>query len=487
MKNLTAESAICSGGSQRTQRQKRMKNKIKILCFTDDAVGRDVEMMLPIRYFAERFLDCEFYHALNIDIHEIYRQRPDLILQANTIGSNLYFEISKIAHKQNIPLFALISEGNFRTDGSFDYWGFNRDKKFYQEYICCWSERTAEFLRNEVPEANNKIVVTGGVGFDRYSIYKFLSKENFLRKYSSTKFKRIIGYAGWAFGKLDHQRGRNELIAWAKGDESKLIWIEEQRKKVRDILEQAIIKNPATLFVLKQHPQENSPERTQTVKNEISELAHHKNVLYLCNEESIHDLISVSDFWTCFESTSALESWLMGKQTIFINPEKDFNRDSLYKGSALIQNYDEFQKLIDEYYSNGRIEQFFDNARVTIRKELIRDIIGFGDGLNHIRASFYLQKTILKSQFSILNSQFTFHLWHFLVYYLIRIAGTFYYRAFYSRLYKFKKHLWVFENYKMEKLHLLYNKYASYINEFYNSKNISKENCFDWLNKADVK
>ena len=86
-------------------------------------------MMLPIRYFAERFLNCEFYHALNIDIHEIYRQRPDVILQANTIGSNLYFEISKIAHEQNIPLFALISEGNFRTDGSFDYWGFNRDKK----------------------------------------------------------------------------------------------------------------------------------------------------------------------------------------------------------------------------------------------------------------------------------------------------------------------------------------------------------------------
>ena len=87
-----------------------MNKKIKVLCFTDDAIGRDVEMMLPIRYFAERFLNCEFYHALNIDIHEIYRQRPDLILQANTIGSNLYFEISKIAHEQNIPLFALISE-----------------------------------------------------------------------------------------------------------------------------------------------------------------------------------------------------------------------------------------------------------------------------------------------------------------------------------------------------------------------------------------
>ncbi len=463
-----------------------MNKKIKVLCFTDDTVGRDVEMMLPIRYFAERFLNCEFYHALNIDIHEIYRQRPDVILQANTIGSNLYFQISKIAHEQNIPLFALISEGNFRTDGSFDYWGFNRDKKFYQEYICCWSDRTAEFLRKEVPEVKDKIVVTGGVGFDRYIIYKYLSKENFLRKYSHTQFSKIIGYAGWAFGKLDHKRGRNELLVWAKGDENKLIWIEEQRKKVRDILKQTIENNPSTLFILKQHPQENSPERTEAVKNEMSELAHYENVLYLCGEEAIHDLISVSDLWTCFESTSALESWLMGKQTIFINPEKDFNRDPLYKGSALIQSYDEFQKLIDEFYSSGRIEQFFEDEKAARRNELIKNIIGFGDGLNHIRAGYYLQKTInnyfradnrqqaTDNQPLITNhqSRYNFHFWHWLVYSLIRIAGPFYNRAVYSRLYKFKKHLWVFENYKMYKLHELYKRYVPFFDKFYSSNNI---------------
>ncbi|MCX6169743.1 MAG: hypothetical protein NTX65_10395 [Ignavibacteriales bacterium] len=458
-----------------------MNKKIKVLCFTDDVSGRDVEMMLAIRYFAERFLNCEFYHALNIDIHEIYRQRPEIILQANTIGSNLYFEISKIAHEQNIPIFALISEGNFRTDGSFDYWGFNRDKKFYQEYVCCWSERTAEYLRKEVPEAKEKIVVTGGVGFDRYIIYEYLSKENFLRKYSRTQYSKIIGYAGWAFGKLDHKRGKTELLVWAKGDENRLTWIEEQRKKVRDILKQVIKNNPSTLFILKQHPQENAPERTKPVKNEMSELAHYENVLYLCSEESIHDLISVSDLWTCFESTSALESWLMGKQTIFINPEKDFNRDSLYKGSALIQNYGQFQKLIDEFYTHGRIEQFFDDSRATIRKKLIKDIIGFGDGMNHVRAAHYLQNTInkyfitesrkqitdYKSPITNNQSKYNFHFWHFLVYYLIRIAGPFYNRAFYSKLYKVKKHLWVFENYKMNKLQELYKRYTPFFDEFY--------------------
>ena len=450
-----------------------MNRKIKVLCFTDDAVGRDVEMLLPIRYFAERFLNCEFHHALNIDIHQIYRIKPDVILQANTIGSNLYFEISKIAHQQNIPVFALISEGNFRTDGSFDYWGFNRDKKFYQDYVCCWSECTAEFLKKEVPEAANKIVVTGGVGFDRYTIYKFMHKDEFLNKYNKKQYKKVIGYAGWAFGKLDHPRGRSELLIWAKGDESKFLWIEKQRKKVRDILERAVINNKDTLFILKQHPQENAPERPEPVKNEMNELAHYENVLYLCGEESIHDLISVSDLWTCFESTTALESWLMNKQTIFINPEKDFNRDPLYKGSALVQSYEEFQKLIDEFYSTETVESFFHPKKKSIRENLTADIIGFGDGMNHIRASYYFQKTINKLQITNNQPLYKFHLWHWLVYVLLRIAGPLYNRAIYSRLWKFKKHLWVFENYKMEKLHQHYTKHKPFFDEFYARKSIT--------------
>ncbi|KAF0150787.1 MAG: hypothetical protein FD143_2527 [Ignavibacteria bacterium] len=476
--------------------------KTKVLCFTDDAIGRDVEMLLPLRYFAERFLNCEFYHALNIEIHQIYRIKPDVILQANTIGSNLYFEISRIAHKQNIPLFALISEGNFRTDGSFDYWGFNRDKKFYQDYVCCWSERTASFLKEKEPQEAGRIVVTGGVGFDRYVIYKFLDRKEFLRNYNKEGFEKIIGYAGWAFGKLDHPRGRDELLFWAKGDESKLNWIEKQRCLVRDILREAIEKNPDTLFVLKQHPQENAPERPVPVKNEMSELTGYNNVLYLCAEESIHDLISVADLWTCFESTTALESWLMSKQTIFINPDPNFNRDELYKGSPLVKSYKEFQSMISEFYDSGKIESFGAHEKSKNRNELIKNIIGFGDGFNHIRASKYFAQTVSNSQFSIrhtnshrlaraarlaedrktrqeagggqvLNSQF--HFWHWLVFILIRIAAPFYNRKVYSKIYKAKKHLWVFENYRMEKLNKLYAKYVPYFDEFYKAHNIEKK------------
>ena len=451
-----------------------MNRKTKVLCFTDDAVGRDVEMLLPIRYFAERFLNCEFYHALNIDIHQIYRIKPDVILQANTIGSNLYFEISKIAHQQNIPVFALISEGNFRTDGSFDYWGFNRDKKFYQDYVCCWSERTAEFLKKEVPEAANKIVVTGGVGFDRYTIYKFMHKDEFLNKYNKKQYKKVIGYAGWAFGKLEYPRGNRELLSFFKGDNSRLVWAEEQRQKIRDILRDAIIKNKDTLFILRQHPHEPAPERPQASKNEMNELKDYENVIYLCSEESIHDLISVSDLWTCFESTTALEGWLMKKQVIFINPDPDFHREQLYRGSVLINSYEEFQKAIDDFYLTGKIENFFVPEKILLRNKLISDIIGFGDGMNHVRASYYFKKTIDNSNRPNINRQYNFHVWHFIVYVLIRIAGPLYNRVVYSKLWKFKKHLWVFENYKMNKIHTLYKKYVSFWSAFYEHNRVEE-------------
>jgi hypothetical protein len=450
-----------------------MSGKIKILCFTDNASGRDVEMLLPIRYFAERFLDCEFYHALNIDIHRIYLVKPDLILQANTVGSNLYFEISRIAHDQNIPLFALISEGNFRTDGTFDFWGFNRDKIFYQDYVCCWSERTAQFLRKAVPEAADKIVVTGGSGFDRYTIYKFMRKEEFLIKYGREKFKRVIGYAGWAFGKLEYKRGVRELTSFFKGDKNKLLWAEEQRKSIRDILKGAIIANPDILFILKQHPHEPAPERPEPSKNEMSELRNYSNVLYLCDQESIHDLISVSDLWTCFESTTALEAWLMNKQTVFINPDPQFSREPVYTGFAMTYAFHHFQEMIDQYYSTGKIEDFFRPGKEERRKELIKNIIGYGDGMNHLRVSYYLNKTILSLQ-KRGSAVYKFHFWHALVHYLLKLAGPFYNRKIYSRVYKLKKHLWVFEDYKMDRLYDLYSRYSPFLEKFYAGKHIDR-------------
>ncbi len=457
-----------------------MEKKIKILCFTDTNSGRDVEMILPIRFFAEKYLNCTFRHAVSFDIHQIYKQKPDVVFTPNTIGSNLYFKIAKYAHSQNIPLFALISEGNFRTDGSFNYWGYNRDKIFYQEYVCCWSERTLKFLLEKESRERDKLVLTGGTGFDRYNIYKYGGKEEFLKKHNKSQCKKIIGYAGWAFGKLQHKRGVEELLFFLGGDPAKLEWIEKQRRLVRDVLKEAIINNKDTLFILKKHPQENSPERTTEVENEMTDLKDYDNVLYIGEEEPLLNLISVSDIWTCFESTTSLEAWLMGKQTIYINPEVDFKRDANYKGSALVRNYSEFQSMIDEYYTTGKISQFYSVDKNANRKELVRNIAGFGDGLNHIRASYYLNKTIEKLKIKS-APEYKFNFLYFLYHIFTITGGLFYIRSFYRKLYKFNKHLWVFENYKMKEIESLYSYYYPFLEEFYKKNEIK-----DKFEKGDL-
>lgn len=441
------------------------KEQFKVLCFTYEDYGRDIEMLLPLRYFAERFLNCRFEHAFVYDVHAIYRKKPDVVCLPNTIGSALFFEISKYAHEQEIPVFALVSEGNFRTDGSFNYWGYNTAKQFYQEYICAWSQRTGDFLKAELPELEDRIVVTGGTGFDRYSIYKFADRQEMLNKYDKEKYKKVIGYAGWAFGKLTNEQGRGELLYYFKNDTSRLDWCEEQRQKVEAILRELIENNPDTLFLLKKHPNEQNPSIIGECLNEMLLLENYPNVVYIKENENIHDLINVSDLWMAFESTTAIEAWLLDRQTLLINPDPDFGRDELYKGSVIYSNYETLQQAIDEYYSVGRVNDFFHEELISQRNRIIRETIGFGDGCNHIRAAYYFEKTLNKSLLGKVRRKFSVKF--FVMYALMHIGKYFYNKRIFSKLYKFKKTIWIFENFRLKNIPKLYGKYSSYLNHFY--------------------
>jgi hypothetical protein len=450
-----------------------MPSRTRVLCFTDTNAGRDVEMILPLRYFAERFLNCEFHHAISFDLYQIYRTKPDVIITPNATGSRLYYQIALAASEQGIPLFSLISEGNFKTDGSYDYWGYNEGKTFLQEYVCCWSERTRSYLAECEPDSAHKIVLTGNTGCDRYVIYPTIPREEFLRKYKLPPFHRIIGYAGWTFNKLHFPRGIQELLQFYGDDVSILPWVEKQRTLVQNILHETIHNNPDTLFVLKRHPQDVSPELVQQPVNEIEGLTSFKNVLALGEEEALHDVIGACDLWTCFESTTALEAWLLNKPTVFLNPEPEFKRADLVKGSVVARNAAEFQSIIDQWYGTGTISEFHSEETTRQRRSLITDSVGYGDGFNHMRAAYYLGRTIenlqrrSKPRYRFSSVQLFFHL--FTV-----IGGMMYLRSLYRHMYKLKKHLWVFENYRMAGLGQLYTKYSHFLETFYVKHNIEE-------------
>ncbi len=450
------------------------RSKIRVLCFTDTNSGRDVEMILPLRYFAERVLNCEFRHAVSFDLYEIYRTKPDIIVTPNITGSRLFYRIARTAAEQHIPLFSLISEGNFKTDGTYDYWGYNTDRTFFQEYVCCWSKRTRDYLAEREPAASNKIVVTGHLGCDRYVIYEPIRREEFLKKYNLPPYKRIIGYAGWTFNKIRFPRGIRELLQFYGDDASILLWVERQRTLVREILSETIRNNKDTLFILKRHPQDTSPELVQQAVNELDGLCDLENVLCLGEEEGLHDVIAVCDLWTCFESTTALEAWLLKKPTVFLNPDPEFKRADLVKGSVVARNSAELQGMIGQLYDTGSIPEFCSVEKVQQRQRQIADSVGYADGFNHLRAAYYFMRVVkglpdaVRPHYRSSPVQVFFHFFTIL-------GGMFYIRSLYKHLYKLKKHLWVFENYTMEGLERLYTRYSLFLQDFYAKQGIEEQ------------
>jgi len=462
-------------------KMKLTNNKIKALCYFHDDNGRDPEILIPLLYFAEKYLNIEVETAFIYDIDKIRRRKPDLVIIANTIGSEFHHQVAKYANKNGIKVFALVSEGNFRTDGTFNYWGHNTDKVFYQDYICLWSNRTRDFFYNKLPTYQDKIVITGATGFDRYIAYKFESKNSFLKRYNLTKYKKIIGYAGWAFGKLYSNSGISDIKhTFGNLAEDRIKWMKQQQFIIESILRETIENNPDILFILKRHPSELPPHLTQKDNNEMVNLAHYPNVLYLRNEEDIHTLINISDIWTAFESTTVLETWIMkNTPTIFINPEIDFIRDSVYKGTVIVDSYKEFQNVINEFYKTGTVYEMHLPEKINARQKIIEEVVGYADGFNHLRAGYYLNKTINKIQ-NKGKTKVKFNFTYFVRYILISIGSIFYNKQIFVKLPKFKKTIWIFERQKLKNIKPLKEKYFKYLDSFYekhklNNKISSKE------------
>jgi hypothetical protein len=284
----------------------------------------------------------------------------------------------------------------------------------------------------------------------------------------------VIGYAGWAFGKLFNKQGRSEIKYLHKNNPNRLKWMEEQMYLVEDILKTTIRNNPDTLFILKRHPNEANPSIVGEGMNEMLRLRDYPNVLYLKEEENIHDLISISDLWLAFESTTVMESWIMKENpTILINPDPDFKRDQLFRGSVIARSQTDLQKYIDEFYRMGRIADFESSQLKRNRQELIRNTIGYGDGFNHVRAGYYLEKALQKVRRNEKKHIFSFS--HFIKYILLHIGKYFYIKPIFEKLPKFKKTIWVFDRYRLSNLEKLQKQYWPYLEKFYRKHKIAEK------------
>ena len=332
-----------------------------------------------LRYMGYNVTEGYFFNGY----HLINKYKPKVLFIANSIGSPINFRLMKYAYYKRILGVSLISEGNF-TDGEKSItqflWGFNKDKILYENIHMQWSERTRSMSLKYFPELKDKIKVSGGTGFDVYKISKNQNKLYFLEKYNKRKYTKIISIGCWDFGSFYPDDPRYSFNK-TKYSQKQINRFREDGKEFNRILKNIISRNKDILFLLKQHPGTHLGKMASAIEGTEK----FSNVLILKNEEAVVDCINISDFWMVYTSTTAIESWLLNKQTCLLNPSgTDFPRDPVFKGSPNYNSIEELQNAIDLFYKIGKLSRF--NEKKKDRRKIIRDVIQWDDGLNHVRA-----------------------------------------------------------------------------------------------------
>lgn len=427
-----------------------MGNKRKGQCFLVSNESRDFYLLTPIIYYLEKYENFEISFEFIWDAHKIKKENPDLVIIPNTRGNNLYYEVAKYCHENNILVFCHDSEGNFNATKKYNFWGYNLSKEQFCPIIYTWNQRIKNYLVEscEIPE--NKIKISGSPIFDKYIYLKKKDKASILDQFQKTHFKHVVGYAGWAFGKIYNKEIDDILVYLDKNKEEGIEWLVKQRDFVEKCLKTLIENNPDHLFILKKHPRENFESDMRDSRNEMTQLTHYPNVLYIKDEVEIQDLIGICDLWMAFESTSIMEAWLLNVPTLLLNEIDDFNRVSLHKGSVKVNTLEKAIEAYDKRFKENDISFFNPTHLIEIRNEILRDAIGYVDGFNHIRSVYYFLPYLknIQSKNKPLKTNYKF----LRFYYLLHIGKYFYIKPLFSKLPKFKKTVWIFENYKLEKI-----------------------------------
>ena len=367
-----------------------MKNKVDILSFTYSSRGRDVDIIEPVLSKLEKDLDVSIERKWLYDnfVFDILKYKPKMLIDANAIGCVNHLWACRFASMLGIKVVTFVSEGDYRyIDGSLKtvIFGWNTKEELYEDLHLEWSQRNIDLFKTCKGFDERKVKLSGATGFDKYTIQQFMSRADFLKKYNKESYDKIIVLAGFTFDFMFNENHSTGPIYF--GEE--LDGVKQSFFSLYTGWEDLVKTNPNILFVAKKHP------LTENTKyDEFGGIAKYPNVVVIQTEENIFDVINVCDLLIAFESTTALEAWLLRKQTLLFNPViQSFNRSTISQGSPIMKSVDELNAAIAEYYGGGSIASF--NEKDEVRAAIIKDVIGFSDGRNYQRAAAEIEDLFL--------------------------------------------------------------------------------------------
>lgn len=306
--------------------------------------------------------------------------KPKVLYITNSVGAKINIDVIRYAKSKGVKCITGMAEGNFNELGIEQFvWGVNSNKILFEDKCYLWNKRSYHLALKYYPFLRGRIGVCGAVGFDRYKIVRG-GTLNWLKK-EAKKYKQTIGIGCWNFdftieGAYCYKKFNGQVIS-----STQLSNFRNDREKFNQELVKLITANPDKLFIIKRHPGCLNGD----LASGISGCRKFSNVIIGTNEFSIMEAIESSDIWLSYESTTAMEAWLMGKPTGLLNPSgTDFPfREGFHWGQPNFCNADEWSKALDELLQHGHLQAFI--ALEAERKNLIQDILQWDDGLNHVR------------------------------------------------------------------------------------------------------
>ncbi len=345
--------------------------------------SRDRQMATLICNYL-RIMGKKVFEASVFDgYHVLYRYRPKVFFITNSTGAPENYHLMKYADSLGIKGISLISEGNIRDGGDKvvrDFvWGWNKEEIMYEKVNLLWSHKSRSTVLKYYPLLSSKTKVGGGVGFDVYKIAPRTLRDSILQKYQKTSFEKVIGIGCWDFGPFSPQDSRynDQISIYGKNGVARFLQDREGFKKIIGDITDSF---SDILFIIKEHP----GVMLGRWASGIESLEGKENILILKNEESLFDCLSISDLWFVYESTTALEAWLLGIPTGLLNPSgRDFPRANVHEGSPCFTTSEEAIYAIQFFYKTGDLPGFLDLA--IERERIIKETIEWADGLNHVR------------------------------------------------------------------------------------------------------
>lgn len=359
----------------------------------------------------------------------LLRYRPRVLYITGVEGANINVKVAQFAKYLGCKVVSQCGEGIFKHRfGKKYYLGWLYNEKYPIDKWLLWNKRALDNFKEEVPEIYTTMCMAGSPGHDRYKIVQNKSVLQIPEKYST-----VIGVGCWTWWPSSYK------------EEVQKDFVVNEARRFEQELKKIIEHCQDTYFLLKEHPGSLSHE-----DGGIASCINYPNV-QLLKDESIFDCIAASDIWLTVESTTATEAWLLNKQTALLNPsgiDWPLPRQGFHLAQPNYPDADTWIKAIATYKKTGHLPGFTDFKEQ--QEELLCDIAGHADGLNHVRTGNIILDVLDEPPVTPVETTFKEHIklvinsflhWHFSKYHAYMPKNIPYFK-FFEEFYKQYKKVW---------------------------------------------